>query len=106
MGYIAGFGDRRVKMIHIGVRRGERDPAGPGPLPFKMEVHAPNYHEAWVEGAVILHNPNARVPLNPNLIPGANHELLQPDGTIMSLLPDFQPYISRTVVALDDDANA
>lgn len=103
MGYIAGFGDRRLKMTHAGIRRGEIDPAGPGPLPFSRDVHAEGYEEKWIEGAVVLHNPAARIPLDPELIPGANHEFLQEDGSIMSLLPDFQPYSSGTVISLGAD---
>ena len=47
----------------------------------------------------------ARIPLDPALIPGAAHEFLQPDGSIMSLLPDFQPYISQTSIALGGEAS-
>ncbi|RWB26971.1 MULTISPECIES: hypothetical protein [Mesorhizobium] len=104
MGFVAGFGDRRLKMTHAGVRRGEIDPDGPGPLPFSRDVHAPGYSEEWIAGTVILHNPNARVRLEPEMIPGANHEFLQLDGSILSLLPHFQPYSSGTVITLDEDA--
>ncbi len=104
MGFIAGFGDRRIKMTHSGIRRGEIDPDGPGPLPFSRDVHSPGYVEKWVEGTVILHNPNARIPLDPELIPGANHEFLQPDGSILSMLPEFQPYSSGTAIMLDEEA--
>lgn len=102
MGYVAGFGDRRLKMTHTGIRRGEIDPRGPAPLPFSRDVHAPGYSEKWIEGAVILHNPSARIPLDPEMIPGANHEFLQPDGSILSLLPDFQPYSSGTLITLGE----
>lgn len=102
MGLIAGFGDRRIKMTHSGIRRGEIDAEGPAPLPFSRDVHAPGYAEKWVEGTVILHNPRARIPLDPELIPGANHEFLQPDGSIMSMLPEFQPYSSGTTITLDE----
>lgn len=67
---------------------------------FRHDVRDPGYSESWIEGAVVLHNPNARIPLDPDLIPGAAHEFLQPDGSIMSLLPDFQPYMSRTSITL------
>lgn len=103
MGFIAGFGERCLKMTHAGIRRGEIDPEGPGPLPFSRNVHAPGYAESWIEGTVILHNPNARIPLDPDLVPGANHEFLQPDGSIMSQLPEFQPYSSGTVIVLEGD---
>jgi len=52
---------------------------------------------------VVPHNPNARVPLDPALIPGANHEFLQEDGGIISLLPEFHPYFSQTAIAIEGD---
>lgn len=100
LGYISGFGNREVRMARSGLARGEQNPHDPRPTPFNHDVSDPAYTESWIEGAVILHNPNARMPLDPNLIPGAAHEFLQPDGRIMSLLPDFQPYISRTSISL------
>jgi hypothetical protein len=89
-------------MVRSGLRRGELDDDGPAPKEFRQDVQAPDYRETWIEGAVILHNPNARVALDPDLIPDVNHEFLQPDGSILSLLPQFQPYISHTSVTLGD----
>lgn len=105
LGYVAGFGNRDVRMIRSGIARGEGNENDPRPTIFHQDVCDPAYAESWVEGAVVLHNPHARVPLDPDLIPGAGHEFLQPDGSIMSLLPDFQPYISRTNITLGDDTS-
>ena len=98
LGYLAGFGDRRVRMVRTGIRRGELDPQNPMPRPFRQIVHATGYSETWVEGMVVLHNPRARVPLHPEMIPGAAHEFLQPDGTIISMLPEFHPVFSSTLI--------
>lgn len=103
LGFIAGFGDRRVRMRRTGLRRYDDNLADPRPRPFTDEVHAPGYAETWVEGAVVLHNPNAVRPLNPGLLLGATHEFLQPDGTIMSLLPNNPPYASQTIIWLAED---
>jgi hypothetical protein len=103
LGYLAGFGDRRVRMIRSGIARGELNPADPRPTMFHQDVTDPAYSESWIEGAVVLHNPNARIPLDLDLIPGAAHEFLKPDGRIMSILPEFQPYMSRTAVSLDGE---
>lgn len=100
LGYLAGFGNREVRMVRSGIARGELNPDDPRPTPFHHDVCDPAYSEDWIEGAVVLHNPKARIPLDPELIPGAAHEFLQPDGSIMSLLPDFQPYISQTSISL------
>lgn len=102
VGFVAGFGDRRVTMVRSGLARGELNRADMRPWPFEQVVSDPAYVESWVEGMVVLHNPAARIPLDPDLIPGANHEFLQPDGSIISLLPEFQPYMSTTSIVLDD----
>jgi len=98
LGYLAQFGDRNVRMTRWGFARGELDPVNPMPKRFFQDVHAPGYEESWVEGMVVLHNPHAQIPLDPGLIPGAAHEFLQPDGTILSLLPEFHPYVTATLI--------
>jgi hypothetical protein len=98
MGFVAGFGDRLVKIIRRGLVRGEHDENDPWPRYFVKEVSKPGYSESWVEGMVVLHNPNARIPLPPQLIDGASHEFLQDDGRIMSLFPEFHPYFSETLI--------
>ncbi|MNS03176.1 hypothetical protein D3C72_345050 [compost metagenome] len=103
LGFLSGFGDRRVRMVRTGIRRHDGD-EDPRPRPFMDQIHAPGYAETWVEGLVVLHNPTARVPLDPDLLPGATHEYLEPDGLIMSGLPaDPPPYYSRTTVYLDGE---
>lgn len=103
LGFIAGFGDRRVRMTRFGFRRHDDDPSDPRPRPFQENVHDPGYKETWVEGIVVLHNPQARTPLDPGLIKGATHEFLQSDGRIMSLLPESPPYFSQTSIHLEGD---
>lgn len=103
MGLLAGFGDPRVRMVRTGLRRfdGEADPR---PRPFHEEVHADGYRETWVEGMVVLHNPDAIIPLDRGLILGASHEYLESNGVIMSALPEDPPtYFSRTTVYLEGD---
>lgn len=100
MGYLAEFGNRRVRMTRKGFARGERNPENPMPKPFVHNVNEPGYSETWVEGMVVLHNPRARIKLPPEMILGASHEFLQPDGTIMSLVPEFHPLFSQTEIKL------
>jgi hypothetical protein len=102
MGYIAGFGDRRVKIIRRGLVRGEHNEDDPRPRYFVHDVSDPGFSESWVEGMVVLHNPNARIPLPPPLIDGASHEFLQEDGRLMSLFPEFHPYFSETIILAPD----
>jgi len=99
MGHVAGFGDPRIKLVRTGIQRNDLNPVSPYPTPFSEEV-GPDSTENWVEGMVVLHNPKARIPLDPNLLPGAAHEFLQPDGSIMSLLPEFHPLFSQTHITV------
>jgi len=101
MGFMTGFGNPDIEMVRTGIIRRDGDANNPAPKPFR-HVLGPQYNETWVEGMVVLHNPNANIPLDTNLLPGANHEFLQDDGTIMSLLPDFHPYSSQTHVKLKE----
>lgn len=98
LGYLAGFGDKRIRMIRNGFRCNDIDRSNPHPTPFVQQIHAPGYNETWVEGMVVLHNPSALIGLDPDLIPGARHEFLQNDGTIMSLVPEFHPLFSTTII--------
>lgn len=104
LGFVAGFGDRRLQMLRFGWRRYDNDPVDPRPRRFVEEVHAPGYQEPWVDGMVVLHNPNALIPLDPGLLPGATHEFLQPDGRIMTILPEAPPYIAQTMIFIPDGA--
>jgi ribosomal protein L30 len=97
MGYIAEFGERNVRMVRTGAARGPD-----GPVNFQRNVRDPGYSETWVEGMVVFHNPNARIPLDPGMIPGASHEFLQPDGTIVALVPEFHPLFSMTQITIGD----
>lgn len=99
MGVLAGFGSRRVQMTRTGMLRREGHPDGPQPRPFTEEVTSSS-QESWIEGMVVLHNPQALIPLDPAQFPGANHEFLQENGRILSLVPDFHPYFSETKVSL------
>ena len=102
MGAMTGFGDQTLKIVRHGYLRRDGDPVDPQPKRFRQEV-GPGYDERWVEGMVVLHNPRAKRPLDPDLLPGANHEFLQQDGRIMSLVPDFHPWTSTTYVATPGD---
>jgi len=95
LGFAADFGSDDIKMVRQGMKRNENNTNSPMPTAFRHVVDK-SYDEKWVEGMVVLHNPNALNPLDPELIPGAAHEFLQDDGRINSLLPKFHPLLSQT----------
>jgi hypothetical protein len=93
LGYLAEFGDKRVRMVRSGVAQFEQ-----GTKPFVQEVHEPGSSESWVEGMTVFHNPRALIELPPDMIPGASHQFLKPDGSILSLMPKFHPLFSNTMI--------
>jgi len=92
MGFLAGFGDRRVRMVRQGscYRNGSLTPQD-----FVSEVHAPDYSETWCEGLSIYHNPNAKYPLPPEAFSCAAN-FISCDGRIVSKLPAYYPVGSIT----------
>src|ERR1700737_4236729 len=82
-----------VRMVRSGAAHGDR-----GPEPFMQLVHAPGYSESWVEGMTGFHNPRALIPLPPDMIPGASHQFLEPNGSLVSLIPEFHPLFSQTKI--------
>lgn len=91
MGFIAGFGDRDIKMV----RGGYRYRNSPIPEWFAAEVHAPGYSETWCEGLSVYHNPRAAIKLAPEAFPCAAHHTSR-DGRILSHQPEFHPVGTTT----------
>jgi hypothetical protein len=88
MGYLAGFGDRDVKIYRRGIAFQE---AGEGPpTPYAVEVTAEGYDEAWGDGLAVYHNPNAKVPLPDYCLPNAGHYIVD-NGEILTKRPAFFP---------------
>lgn len=94
MGYITGFGDRRIHMMRFGFAyKGHRSPEW-----FVVEVHDPSYDERWSTGVSIYHNPRAKVPLPEITFPDAAHHTLR-GTTIVTAMPEpFFPLGSKTMI--------
>lgn len=105
IGYVAGFGSRRVRMIRHGTVWNP-DPDAAEPIPFAVSVDDPDYAESWTEGLDVFHNPRAAIPLNPEHFPAAVHHYLQPDGNLNSIQAgDFaQPLASWTRIFIAEEA--
>lgn len=100
MGMLAGFGSNRVRMIRQGTAfNHEADAAEP--KVFIHDVNSPDYSETWVEGLNVYHNPNAKYPIYPPMVPGAAHHRLLPNGQIDSLIPDWHPLGSITLTSIN-----
>jgi hypothetical protein len=101
MGYLAGFGSRRLVIRREGTYH-DSDPRAAEPRQFRANVGEPGYSETWDEGVSIFHNPRALHPLDPDLFPGVAHHFLR-NGRMEHALPDFHPYASVTTVFVDGD---
>lgn len=99
IGYVAGFGSRRVRMIRHGTVWNP-DPDAAEPIPFAVRVDDSDYAESWTEGLDVFHNPRAAIPLNPEHFPAAVHHYLLPDGNINSVQAGglVQPLASMTKI--------
>jgi hypothetical protein len=96
MGVAAGLGAADLILVREGVAL-NHDPDASEPNYF-VQVVTTGYPETWVEGMDIYHNPNARNPLDPALLPGAAHHRIRPDGQIESTAPSWHPLSSWTSI--------
>lgn len=97
MGLMAEFGKPGVRILRQGFAATPSNYMAE-PTRFSLEVGSPEYSETWIEGMSVYHNPNAVVPLNPELLPGAAHHFLNADGTLTTVLPDWHPISSETQI--------
>lgn len=102
MGALAGFGSKRVRMIRRGFAA-DLNPNASKPKLFVAEVGSPEYHESWIEGMDVYHNPNALHPLVPEMFPGAAHHFIEEDGQSRCFVPDWQPLNSTTHIFVPEE---
>lgn len=106
MGVLAGFGSPRVLLVRQGCAV-NHDPNAVEPRAFRHLVNVPGYAETWIEGLNVFHNPRAKHPIEPWMLPGAGHHRLLPDGRMESLTPDWHPLGSFTyTLIMDNDEEA
>jgi hypothetical protein len=81
IGFKAGFGSPRVRMIREGTRyvpdRNRREPEE-----VRASVNAKRYRERWEDGLEVYHNPNANIRLDPRVFPTAMHNVLEGDDLV------------------------
>jgi hypothetical protein len=99
MGLKAGFGSTRVRMTRVGTHY-SRDSNSDEPAQFEADVNSPDYNEDWIQGMCVFHNPNAQVPLPPEMLPGAAHHFFE-EGEMHSYLPEFHPYGTQTLIRIE-----
>jgi hypothetical protein len=98
MGYLAGFGSRRLIMLRAGTCY-SHDPNSAEPKRFSARVDEPEYAEHWCEGMSVFYNPNAVHPLTFDYFPGAAHHYFNGER-VVSYVPKFHPYGSYTLILM------
>lgn len=81
IGVVAGFGSDRVVLIREGSMV-DHDPNASEPKSFRVRVERKKYHETWLEGMDVFHNPNTKHPLDPDALPGAAHHHFLSNGQV------------------------
>lgn len=72
MGKIAGLGSADVKMIRTGYLYNP-DPKAIHPIAFSKDLDDSDYEESWSDGLIMFHNPNAKLPVDPNAFSDISH---------------------------------
>lgn len=101
MGKQAGLGSEKLSIRRYGLKH-DHDKNASKPLAFNYIV-SDDGNESWSEGVSVYHNPNAKIPLDPNLFDDkiAQHMLI--DNLITSILPEFYPYSNITMNMVSTD---
>lgn len=95
LGIIGKFGSKRVLLIRSG-KMVDHNPNARHPKLFKVFVNAAGYEEDWIEGLNVYHNPNAKIHLRMEMLPGAAHHFCDDAGQVTSHTPHFHPISSTT----------
>ncbi|SBW00847.1 glycosaminoglycan attachment site [uncultured Dysgonomonas sp.] len=103
LGMQAGLNSQKSRLFRFGYRH-DHDENAAVPLEFAYEVTQDSI-ENWSEGISIFHNPNALIPLDPNLFKNVTQHFLKEDGSVLSYFPEFHPYKSMTINQLTVDKN-
>jgi len=101
MGFLAGFGSKRLVLRRTGTAY-DPNPDSVEPREFDQIVGARGYRETWGEGLDVFHNPKAKHPLDPQMLPDAGHHRLLPDGRMVTVTPAWHPLASFTEILVAD----
>lgn len=96
MGKLAGFGSPRVHLWRIGTCF-NYEPNATQPKPFAFEIEPDKYQETWAQGISMIHNPNALLPINPELFPSIAHHFFDNGQIVSRSIEEFQPLTSITL---------
>jgi hypothetical protein len=93
-----GNGNNKVKLIRKG-NIYDPNPNATEPIQFAYEVGDERVNETWSQELRMFHNPNAKYPINSNLIPEILHGFYE-DGVFHSNVPSRFILQSETIVIM------
>jgi hypothetical protein len=82
LGVMAGFAPPKHRYIRIG-HVFDPDPDAYVGIPFRVDVSDPQYQEFWGDEVQVFHNPRAKRPLHPEVLPDAAHFMYR-DGEVIT----------------------
>lgn len=90
MGRQAGIGTHQSQLFWTAAYHDHT----PGALIPKIRTHeiTESCHENWSMGATIFHNPNAKLPVDPNLFNRQVAHIFMENDKLLNLVPDVHPY--------------
>ncbi|WP_426473862.1 hypothetical protein [Chryseobacterium balustinum] len=94
IGKQVGFGNEKSKLIRMGSFH-DHTPNADKPKFIMYEVDKDS-NENWSEGAIIYHNPNAKIPLDPNLFEDSVAQCFFQEGKLINYFPEIFPYNNLT----------
>jgi hypothetical protein len=104
MGLLAGYGSDDILIKRTGTCLVQEDHAVKQ-LYFEAIINAEGYHESWIEGLNVYHNPHAETFLPEHFMPGAAHHHCDDQGNWSSRAPNFQPLESETEILTGVDVD-
>jgi hypothetical protein len=96
MGHEGAFRSDGVRMIRYGTCYRD-DSNSPLPAPFLYEVGDGEGRETWREGTVLIHNPNAELPIPAGMLGAGAERRLDNGRIVVQVAEPFHPYESLTL---------
>ncbi len=94
MGKQAGLGSEKLNLVRMGNYYNHNPNAAvPNTITYPVNENSP---ETWSEGVMIFHNPNAKLPLDPEMFDNRVAQCFFEDEFIHSVMPELFPYNSIT----------
>ncbi|WP_276500681.1 hypothetical protein [Terrimonas pollutisoli] len=100
MGKLAGLGNKDIKMLRI-VSMYDPDPYATEPIRKVFDLDDPDYEEAWADGLIMYHNPDAKFPVEPALFSDISHMFFdKKDKVLHGRMQPYDVFSSMTQVLI------